>query len=235
MSIDKATRQWSSTDSAPDITVSKFEASEDESAEVLQSRGRPTTRNQSKLDKAKRSKSNPGTEEQDLSHTITNRQTSSNTSKSAGNNTKGHNPTHLKIHTSPASSPEGVSEDVESSSSVERKRKQPQSNQLKGRSIPTIQLFSDKILSESSVIHDEGNMMFKVDLDGNGSLGEWGYSCDLVCVCDHLLYLVSNTNRMTAGICYLPTRFRGIIEFYHTVSNKDCDHDIHDVKPCTFS
>ena len=172
MSIDKATRQWSSTDSAPDITVSKFEASEDESAETLQSRGRPTTRNQSKLDKAKRSKSNPGTEEPNLSHTITNRQASCNTSKNAGNNTKGHNSTHLKIHTSPASSPEGVSEDVESSSSVDRKRKQPQSNQLKGRSIPTIQLFSDKILSESSVSHDEENMMFKVDLDGNGSLGE---------------------------------------------------------------
>jgi hypothetical protein len=173
MSMDKAMKQWSSTDSAPDITVSKFEASEDESAEALQSRGRPTTRNQLKLDKAKRSKSNPGTEEQDsLSHTIKNQQASSNTSKSAENTTKGHNPIHIKIHTSPASSPDGVSEDVESSSSVDRKRKQPQSNPIKGRSIATIQLPSDKILSESSVSHDEGNMMFKVDLDGNGSLGE---------------------------------------------------------------
>ncbi|KAI8577802.1 hypothetical protein K450DRAFT_282260 [Umbelopsis ramanniana AG] len=140
MSIDKTTRQWSSTDSAPDITVSNLEASEDGSAETLQIRGRPTTRNRSKLDKAKRTKSNPGTEEQDsLSNTITNRRTSSNTSKNAGNNIKEHNSTPIKIHT--------------------------------------------------FVSHDEDNMMFKVDLDGNGCL---------------------------AAICYLPTRFRGIIEFYHT-------------------
>jgi hypothetical protein len=30
-----------------------------------------------------------------------------------------------------------------------------------------------------------------------------------ICVCDLSL---------TAAICYLPTRFRGVLEFYHTVS-----------------
>lgn len=188
MSIDKATRQWSSTDSASDITVSKLEASEDQSAEALESRGRPTTRNQSKLDKAKRSKSNPGTEEQNLSHTIKDRQASFNTSKGAGNNTKGHNSTHLTTNTSPVSTSEAVSDDVESSSSVDRKRKQPQSNQLKALNSPlrgrNLLLDSGKILSKSSVSHDEGNMMFKVDLDDNGSLGEWGlFVRCCVCVC----------------------------------------------------
>ncbi|GAB5588179.1 hypothetical protein Unana1_03079 [Umbelopsis nana] len=58
-----------------------------------------------------------------------------------------------------------------------------------GRTIPSVKLNSSTTLTESDIIHDEECMMFKVVLDSKGS---------------------------TAATCYLPTRFRGVLEFYHT-------------------
>ncbi|KAG2178743.1 hypothetical protein INT43_001589 [Umbelopsis isabellina] len=67
--------------------------------------------------------------------------------------------------------------------------KAEEQSKINTRIIPTVRLNASKTITGADVIHDDKNMLFKIILDDKGT---------------------------AAALCYLPTRFRGIIEFYHT-------------------
>ncbi|CAO3677320.1 unnamed protein product [Umbelopsis vinacea] len=94
-------------------------------------------------------------------HTI-NEQASKKTRSSTGNSTKDN---HTKTQTS-------SSANAKSPFSARAELSQgPVSKQTSStRTIPSVQLNSSKILTESDVVHDEGSMMFKVVLDDKGCI-----------------------------------------------------------------
>lgn len=69
-------------------------------------------------------------------------------------------------------------------------------------------LIDIKPLSQQfSIIHDLNYYMFKIQLDKKGNTGKKEYSrIDKILICK------------VAALCYLPTRYKNIVEFYHTVS-----------------
>lgn len=216
MCIEETGKELPSTNSNPEVTITESERKIDNLDELndplatsKSTRGH-STRTQSKLDKRNNGSSHPGTTaKKPTKHTI-NEQASKKTRSSAGNSTKDN---HTKAQTS-------SSANTKSPFSAKAELSQgPVSKQTPStRTISSVQLNSSKLLTESDVVHDEGSMMFKVVLDDKGCIGELMRIClylplkwcsSDICVCDLSL---------TAAICYLPTRFRGVLEFYHTVS-----------------
>jgi hypothetical protein len=68
---------------------------------------------------------------------------------------------------------------------------------------------------EHQIVHDKEQYMFRVILDEKGKSGKYNkYTIESSQLLTHSLSPVSI---IIAALCYLPTRVRGLVEFYHTV------------------
>lgn len=216
MCIEETGKELPSTNSIPEVTITESERKIDNLGELNDPLATPkltrghSTRNQSKLDKRNNGSSHPGTTaKKPTKHTI-NEQASKKARSSTGNSTKGN---HTKAQTSSSANTKSPF------SAKEELSQRPVSKQIPStRTIPSVQLNSSKILTESDVVHDEGSMMFKVVLDDKGCIGELMRIC-FICLPNGVVSDIRVCDlSLTAAICYLPTRFRGVLEFYHTVS-----------------
>lgn len=67
------------------------------------------------------------------------------------------------------------------------------------------------------MVHDLYCCMFRITLDSKGTIGKEA----MITISEFVVAqkgLICRGINLPAALCYLPTRFKGVVEFYHTVS-----------------
>lgn len=70
-----------------------------------------------------------------------------------------------------------------------------------------------RLWDSTHVIHDAHCCMFRITLDSKGTIGK------ILAIMHSSMSKTKSPSSIKAALCYLPTRFQGLIEFYHTVSH----------------